>query len=100
MLRKGEAMGDALSDHAWAHMARVKLSAEITDEDTLGFWAADQAERAEAVKWLAATGAKALVTRGVPSTAVSMGWRRVGDTEYYILMLPSLGNNPVGRITR
>lgn len=30
-------MGDALSDHAWAHMARVKISAEIPDEDTLGF---------------------------------------------------------------
>ena len=83
-------MGDALMDHAWAHLARVKISAQIPDEDALSFWAAAQRDRVEAAKWLAATGARALVTRGVPATAMSMGWRRVGGTEYYVLMLSSL----------
>jgi hypothetical protein len=83
-------MGDALMDHAWAHLARVKISAQIPDEDALSFWAAAQTERVEAAKWLAVTGARALVTRGVPATAMSMGWRRVGGTEYYVLMLSSL----------
>ena len=80
-------MGYALVDHAWAHLARVKISAEIPEEDTLSFWAADQTERAEATRWLAATGAKVLVTRSVPSTAMSMGWRSVRDTDYYVLVL-------------
>jgi hypothetical protein len=82
-------MGDALTNHAWAHLARLKISSEIPAEDVLGFWAADQAKRVEALAWLAATGAKVLVTRAVPSTAMSMGWRRVVDTDYYVLILRS-----------
>jgi hypothetical protein len=77
-------MGEALTDHAWAHLARVKLSAEIPAEDVLTFWPANQMERTEVQKWLAGTGAKVLVTRNVPRTAMSMGWRTVGDMDYYI----------------
>ncbi|MFZ3217037.1 MAG: glycosyltransferase family 39 protein [Candidatus Acidiferrales bacterium] len=84
-------LGYALIDHAWAHMARVKISAEIPDEDVSSFWAASEEQRAAALAWLAATGAKALVTRGVPGTAISMGWKRVDDTDYYILQLPEKG---------
>ncbi len=80
-------MGMALGDNAWAHLGRVTISAEIPEEDTLTFWAADRAERMDATKWLAGTGALALVTRDVPGTAISMGWRRVGDTNYFILDL-------------
>jgi hypothetical protein len=82
-------MGDTLSDHTWAHLARVKLVAAIPEEDVLTFWAADQSERLEVLRWLAATGAKVLVTRGVPATALSIGWRKIGDTDYYVLQLPA-----------
>lgn len=81
-------MGEALTDVSWAHLAHVHIAAEIPQEDVLTFWTADRAERAQAIKWLASTGAKVLVTRGVSDTAMSMGWRRVGDTDYYILALP------------
>jgi hypothetical protein len=81
-------MGYGLTDHAWAHLARVRISAEISAEDMSSFWAADQEQRAEVEKWLAATGARVLVTREVPETAVFMGWKKVGDTEYFILPLP------------
>ena len=81
-------MGDTLVDHAWAHLARVKIAAEIPQEDVLIFWAADQTERAEALKWLAASGAKVLVTRNVPASAMFMGWQRISSTEYYSLQLP------------
>jgi hypothetical protein len=81
-------MGDTLVDHAWAHLARVKVAAEIPQEDVLIFWAADQTERAEALKWLAASGAKVLVTRNVPASAMFMGWQRISSTEYYALQLP------------
>jgi hypothetical protein len=81
-------MGYGLTDHAWAHLARVRISAEIPAEDMLSFWAADQDQRAEVEKWLATTGARVLVTREVPETAAFMGWKKVGDTEYFILPLP------------
>lgn len=80
-------MGDALIDHGWAYVARVKIVSEIPQEDVLSFWAADQSQRVEAVNWLLSNGAKVLVTHGVPPTALSMGWRKVGDTDYYVLPL-------------
>ena len=80
-------MGDALTHHAWAHLARVRISAEIPEEEVLNFWAADRTQRAEAMKKLAATGARALITRDVPSTAMSMGWRRIADTDYDVIDL-------------
>jgi hypothetical protein len=82
-------MGETLMDSAWAHLAQVKISSEIPAEDVVGFWAADQSKRVEVLQWLAATGAKVLVTRAVPRTAMPMGWSRVGDTDYYVLILRS-----------
>jgi hypothetical protein len=83
-------MGDALSDHGWAYVAGVMIAAEIPLEDTLSFWGADREQRDQALNWLASTGAKVLVTRGVRNTAMPMGWRRAGDTDYYVLPLPEL----------
>ncbi len=80
-------LGDSLVNHAWAHLARMKISAEIPEEDVSSFWAAHQAERAVALQWLAASGAKVLVTRDVPATAISMGWKQVAGTDYYVLVL-------------
>ena len=81
-------MGDTLSDHVWAHLGEVTISAEIPQEDERTFWAADAGERRQATDWLAASGAKVLVARGVPSTAMKSGWRRVGETDYFVLGLP------------
>ena len=80
-------MGDTLSDHAWAHLARLRLSAEIPEEDIWSFWSSNETEKNQAIRWLAATGAKALVTRGVPNPSLRMGWRRVNATDYYVLSL-------------
>ena len=80
-------MGYALVDHAWAHLARVHVSAEIPEEDVLNFWASDEKERQDAINWLSATAAKALITKNVPESALPMGWMRVADTNYYILRL-------------
>ncbi len=71
-------MGDALSDHGWAYVAGVKIAAEIPLEDTLSFRGADREQRDEALNWLASTGARVLVTRDAPNTAMPMGWRKSG----------------------
>jgi hypothetical protein len=64
----------ALTDHGWAHLARVSIAAEIPEEDVLTFRGADGTERLNALNCVAATGAKALVTRNVPVSSRSMGW--------------------------
>jgi len=89
-LKKGDRvsyMGYALVDHAWAHLARVRISAEIPEEDILSFWASDKKERQDVINWLSSTIAKALITKNVPDSAMPMGWMRVADTNYYILSL-------------
>jgi len=80
-------MGYALVDHAWAHLARVRISAEIPEEDVLNFWASDEKNRQEVINWLSSTTAKALITRNVPDSAIPMGWTKVAETNYYILSL-------------
>ena len=83
-------MGSALTDHAWAHLARVKIVAEIPAEDVPNFRAADQVRRDEVIRWVRFTGAKAIITRAVPKSALGMGWKSVGDTDYYILLPQNL----------
>jgi hypothetical protein len=83
-------MGYALGDHGWAYVAGAKIVAEIPLEDASSFWAADHEQRDEVVNWLASTGARVLVTHDVPNTAMLMGWRRAGDTDYYVLPLTEL----------
>jgi hypothetical protein len=89
-LKKGDRvsyMGYALVDHAWAHFARVRIAAEIPEEDVLNFWASDKKERQDVINWLSSTAARALITQNVPDSAMSMGWTKVADTNYYILEL-------------
>ena len=80
-------MGYALVDHAWAHLARVRIAAEIPEEDVLNFWASDKKERQQIINWLSSTAVRALITQNVPDSAMSMGWTKVADTNYYILEL-------------
>lgn len=84
-------MGYGLGDHGWAYVAGVKIASEIPLEDASSFWAADHERRDEVLDWLASTRARVLVTRDVPSTAMAMGWRKAGDTDYYVIWLPELG---------
>jgi len=80
-------MGNTLEDHVWAHLARVQISAEIPQEDVQTFWAATGSEKQQALDRLSASGAKALLTRNVPSTAISEGWTKIGETDYYVMQL-------------
>ena len=84
-------MGDTLSDHVWAYLARVSVAAEIPQDDVSAFWAESSAEKHRAIIWLAGSGAKVLVTRNVPASAVSDGWNQVAGTDYYMLALPVKG---------
>lgn len=90
-LRSGDRvgyLGDTLSDHTWAYSGSLSIAAEIPEEDQPTFWAATQEEKQQVISRLAQTGAKALVTRNVPLSGPSVGWKRVDTTDYYILKLP------------
>ena len=78
----------------WAHLARLKVVAEIPEADVSNFWASAQTERVKAIQWLASSGARVLVTRNVPESAMSMGWTAVPDTDYCILKLPEVNSHP------
>lgn len=80
-------IGYALVDHAWAHVAGVRISAEIPESDVANFWASGEQQREEAMQWIAATSATVVLTRKVPESAMAMGWTKIGDTDYYVLRL-------------
>jgi hypothetical protein len=80
-------MGNALIDHGWACAAGVRIVSVIPQEDVLSFWAADESQHVEAANWLLSNAAKVLVTHGVPPSALSMGSRKAGDTDNYVLTL-------------
>jgi hypothetical protein len=87
-------MGYTLADSSWAYLAGVRISAEIPREDVSNFWAGTHEQQEEVLSWLRWADAKALVTRDVPEPAMWMGWRRVGNTQYWILSLRQLQSNP------
>jgi hypothetical protein len=80
-------MGDTLSDHVWAYLGRLSLVSDIPPEDVNTFCAARPEEKQSAVGWLAASGSKVLVTRNVPDSAMSLGWKNVAGTDYFVLPL-------------
>jgi hypothetical protein len=80
-------MGDTLSDHVWAYLGRLSLVSDIPPEDVNTFWAASPAEKQRALDWLAGSGSKILVTRNVPDSAMSLGWKNVAGTDYFVLPL-------------
>ena len=74
-------IGTGLSAY-WAHLARVKIIAEISERDQSSFWAADAARKEEALRKFSELGAKAVVTRS--SEPPTDGWRQVGQTHYCV----------------
>ena len=81
-------------DALWARLARVRIVSEITSgsleaprPDADIFWHAEASRQAAVLELLAQTGAKVVVANRVPPRAVTEGWRRVGETEYYVHVL-------------
>lgn len=70
----------------YAQFARIKIIAEIMDEDTAAFWTSSPAVRNEIYAAFAGTGATALVTRP-PLESLDPGWIKLGNTPYYMRWL-------------
>lgn len=76
-------------DANWAHLAQVKIVAEIPRRDENAFWAANDTVRSQALRTFGKTGAKLVVADRVPSYASTLGWERIGNTGYYVSVLPA-----------
>jgi 4-amino-4-deoxy-L-arabinose transferase-like glycosyltransferase len=72
----------------WAHVAKIRIVAEIPEEDVDAFYRADAATRQSVRRAFASTGAKFVVADRFPSWSESEEWRRLGTTGYWVLLLP------------
>jgi hypothetical protein len=77
-------------DCYWAHLARVRLIAEVpagiepapTEADK--FWTANHEKQQSVLDALAATGARAVVAVKPPKGADLRGWYCLGSQDYYV----------------
>ena len=87
--RLGLQPGDKVSAMAvsgeahWARLARLKIVAEIPLGDESIFWSSSLESKQNVFRLLASTGAKLLVVRAAPSSALHDGWLPIGNTSFY-----------------
>ena len=75
-------------DAYWAHLAGVRVIAEIPDKDQAIFVAAGSAKKRQILSKFAEVAAKAVVTKNAAVATSMDGWQRVGATHYYIWRTP------------
>jgi hypothetical protein len=76
-------------DANWAYLTQAQIVAEIPQRDAQAFWTGNEAVRAQALRAFGKTGAKLIVADKVPSYAAPLGWERIGDTDFYVYVLPA-----------
>lgn len=67
----------------WAHLAEVKIIAEIPEKGD-SFLAVNSPRRREVLNKFLELGAKAVVTKNVAVAHSTEGWQEVGQTQYYV----------------
>ena len=70
---------------------RVQIVAEVPDEAM--FWATSPDNQELVLRMLARTGAQAVVSSTVPSSALDRGWQLAKNTEYGIHLLADPGTD-------
>ena len=71
-------------DAYWAHLAGVRIIAEIPESEQPHFIAADSARRQQVLALFSSVGAKAVVTRNAETANPVDGWRPIQGTHYFI----------------
>ena len=72
-----------VAESYWARLAGVKIVAEIPLGDEDIFWESSPEAKQRVFRILAGTGAKMVVTKFAPPTAVNEGWIPLGNTSFY-----------------
>ncbi len=74
----------------WAHLAGVRIIAEIPPSEQQRFAASDAARRQQVLAIFASTGAKAVLTRNADVANLADGWRQIPGTHHFIWQQPWL----------
>lgn len=77
-------IGEPLMNHIWAHLARVTIMADVPITDQRKFWA-DYAENTKAFTLALERSSFCWIAMDVPPERIADGWRRLPDTNYYVL---------------
>ncbi len=72
------------SGAAWAHLAGVRIIAEIPDKELPRFVAADGKRKRQIFELLSSLGAETVVTRNPEVAKSSEGWRAIPGTHYFV----------------
>jgi hypothetical protein len=72
----------------WARLAGVRIVAEIPRGNEMIFWTAPPDFQRKVLEIVAGTGAKVIVTKDSPFSAINAGWTPLGRTGYYAMRLP------------
>lgn len=85
-------IGDVL-DCYWAHLAGVKIVAEIPPEGAFVFWTSSSEEQDRILKVFTKSGANVVVTDLSVPSVVSASWQRIGTTDYSMHPLLSVAQD-------
>jgi hypothetical protein len=74
-----------ISGMVWGRLAKVRIVAS-SPEDT-DSWLQDPNTRSKALAVFASTGAKIIVAGKAPPPGSADGWKRIGQSQYYLYAL-------------
>ena len=80
----------------WAHLAKLKVIAEVPSGDVESFWAAAPGTRSELYLICSRIGAKAIVAPELPNGSSQVTWQRIGESGFYVHVLSE--SEPAGGI--
>ncbi|PYT99201.1 MAG: hypothetical protein DMG38_12695 [Acidobacteria bacterium] len=71
----------------WAHLAGLKIIAEIPEKEQASFLAANSVSKQEVLRKFSELGAKAVVTKNDAARSLE-GWQQIKQTHYYVWLAP------------
>ncbi len=72
-----------VAESQWARLAGLKIVAEIPLGDENVFWMAGPETKQKVFQLFAVAGAKMVVTKNAPPSALNAGWVPLGNTPFY-----------------
>jgi len=82
-------------DYSWAHLAGLRIIAEVPDGQQDRFWSVRPAQRMALLDSVAQTGAVAFVVTGMPDGFSENGWKPLGSTGYWVYLLSPSGASKI-----
>jgi len=82
-------------DYSWAHLAGLRIVAEVPDGQQDRFWSVRPEQRMALLDSVARTGAAAFVVTEMPEGFSENGWKPLGSTGYWVYLLSPGGASKI-----